>query len=77
MCEAVGCGWVPAFAGMTRKRSIQLAQELGEIAVARLRRRGLEGAAKRGGDAGMGWRNVDSDDPPVHGEIRRRPMFSF
>ena len=68
---------IPAFAGMTRARSVELAEELGEIAVARLRRRGLEGPAKRGGDAGMRRRNVDSDDPPVHVEFRRRPMFSI
>ena len=42
-----------------RGRSVQLAQKLGEIAVARLRRRGLEGAAERGRDAGMSRRNVD------------------
>jgi hypothetical protein len=44
---------------------VEVAQQLGEIAVARLRRRGLEGAAQRGGYAGMGGRDLNLDDPAV------------
>ena len=44
------------------RSSVQPAQQLGEIAVARLRRRRLEGAAKRGSNAGMRRRHVHSDD---------------
>ncbi len=62
---------------MVRTRSIQLAQNLAEIAVARLGRRRLEGSTERGGDAGMGGRNVDPDDLPVHVEFRRRSVFTF
>lgn len=62
---------------MTRTRSIQAAEELGEITVARLLGRGLEGAAERGGNAGVrGW-NVDANDPPVHGELGRRFLVAL
>jgi hypothetical protein len=50
---------------------------LGEIAVARLRGRGREGSAERGGNAGMSGRNVDSDDLPIHVQFRRRNLFTF
>ena len=69
--------WIPACAGMSRTRSVELAQELGEVAVARLLRRRREGAAERGGNAGMGGWNVDSDNLPIHGEFRRRALFTF
>ncbi len=62
---------------MTRTRSIELAQELGEIAVARLHGRRLEGAAERGSDARMGGRKVDSDDLPIHAEFRCLHLFTF
>lgn len=45
---------------------MQLAQQLSEIAVARLFRRGLEGPTQSGGDAGMRWRKVDTDYPAIH-----------
>ena len=58
--------------------SVQAAEKLGEIAIARLRRRSLEGAAKRGGDARLRRRNVHSDDPTVQGvEFRCRNVLSF
>ena len=50
---------------------MQLPQELGEIAVARFRRRGLKGAAKGGSDAGMSGRKVDTNDTSIHGPFRR------
>jgi hypothetical protein len=68
---------IPAFAGMTRTRSIEPAEKVGEIALARLLRRRFEGTAERGGDAGMGGRNVDSDDRPIHVEFRCRKLFTF
>ncbi len=49
-----------------RTWSVQTAQQLIKISVARLRRRLLEGAAKRGGNAGMGRRDVHSDDLAIH-----------
>ncbi len=69
--------WIPAFAGMSRTRSVQLSQELGEIAVARFARRGLEGPAEGGGDAGMIGRKVDTNDSTIHGAIRRFALFTF
>ena len=58
--------------------SIQFSQQLGEIAVARLRRGGLEGTAQRGHNAGMSGRNVDPNDPSVHvTQFRRRNIFVF
>ena len=54
---------------------IQLAKEFGEIAVARLGRRRLEGAAERGGDARMGWRNVYANDPAIHVQFRRLKLI--
>jgi hypothetical protein len=56
---------------------IQPAEKLGEIALARLRRRGLESSAEGGGDARVSGRNVDSDDSPIHTEFRRRNLFTF
>ena len=69
----------PGFgSGMTCGRSVQLAQQFGKIAVARLRRRGLEGAAESGGDAGMGRRNVHTNDSAVHEvEFRSLNIVSF
>ena len=45
---------------------IQSAQQIGEVAVARFRRRSLERAAQSGHDAGMGRWSIDSDYPPIH-----------
>ena len=57
---------------------IQATQQVGEIMVAGLHRGRLEGAAKRGGDAGMRRGNVDLDDLMVHRiRIRRRDSFVF
>ena len=56
---------------------MQLPQELGEIAVARLRRRGLEGAAEGGSDAGMRGRKVDTNDSAIHVAIPRCVLFTF
>ena len=61
---------------MSRTRSVQLAEKLGEITVARLRRRVLEGAAKRGGDAGMGGRKVDADDSAIHVQFFRLALMT-
>ena len=60
-----------------RTRSIELAEELCEVAVARLRGRGLEGLAEGGGDAGVSGRKIDADDLTIHVEFRLCPMFSF
>ena len=54
-----------------------MAEELGEVAIARLRGRSLKGAAERGGNAGVGRRNVHSDDPAVHIQFRRLKLFAF
>ena len=62
---------------MNRARSVELAEELGEIAVARLRRRRREGTAERGGNAGMGWRNVHADDPPFQVQFGYLNLFAF
>ncbi len=62
---------------MTRTPSVELAEQFGEIAVARLRGRRLEGAAECGGDAGMGWRNVHADDPAIHVQFCRLKLFAF
>ena len=51
---------------MSRTRSVELAQQPGEITVARLFRRGLEGPTQSGGNAGMSWRKVDTDYPAIH-----------
>ena len=48
------------------KRLIEAPKDLCEIAVARFGRRGLEGAAERGGDAGLRRAHVHSDDSAVH-----------
>ena len=69
--------WIPGFAGMTRTRLVEPAEKVGEIAVARLLGRRLEGTAERGGNAGMGGRNGDSDDRPIHVEFRRANLFTF
>jgi len=69
--------WIPAFAGMTRTRSVEPAKEVGEVALARLLGRRLESSAERGGNASMGGRNVDSDDRPIHVEFRCRKLFTF
>jgi hypothetical protein len=55
----------PAIAGTTRTRSIQFAEQIREITIARLLRRGLEGAAECGCDAGMSGRNVHLNDLAV------------
>jgi hypothetical protein len=51
---------------------VQLAQKLGKIAIARFSRRGLKGSSKRSGDAGVGWREVNANDLPIHFNFRRR-----
>jgi len=52
--------------------SVQPAQQFLEIAVARLRRRGFESAAQRGGDAGMCGGDFNADETLVHHvEVRR------
>ena len=61
---------------MCRARSVQLAKKLGEIAVARLRGRRLEGTAERGGDAGMGWRNIHADDPALQVQCRHLNLLA-
>ena len=45
---------------------VQAAQQLGKVALARLMGRGLEGAAQRGGNAGLRRRNVHTDDLVLH-----------
>lgn len=65
-------GWIPAFAGMTRTRSVELAKKLGEVAVAGLVRGSLERAAQGRRDAGMSRRQIDPDDSPVHWKFRSR-----
>ena len=63
---------------LRRAPSVQAAQQIREIAVARLRRRGLEGAAERGRNAGMRGRNVHSDDLSIHAvQFRCRNVFAF
>lgn len=58
--------------------SVKPAQQLLEIAVARLRRRGLEGAAQGGRDAGVRRRDFDADDAVVHQlELSSRIIFSL
>ena len=53
--------------------SVQAAEKLGEIAIARLRRRSLEGAAERGGDPGLRRSGVHANDSAVHrAQVRRR-----
>ena len=56
---------------------MQLAQQLGEIAIAWLVRRRLEGATQSGGNAGMSWRKVDTDYPAIHAEFRRYTMLAI
>ena len=56
---------------------MELSQELGEIAVARLRRRSLESPAERGSDAGMSRRKVDTNDSAIHGGFRRLVLFNI
>jgi hypothetical protein len=57
--------------------SVQLAKQLGKVAVARLRRRSLE-AAESGGDSRVAGRHIDSDDPAIHRiEVRYRNSFSL
>ncbi|MFL6795049.1 MAG: hypothetical protein ACJ8D6_08400, partial [Sphingomicrobium sp.] len=46
--------------------SIEPAQQIGEIAIARFRRRGFEGAAQRRHDPGMRGRGIDADYAPIH-----------
>ena len=46
--------------------SVQLAKQFGKVAVARLRRRSLEGAAESGRDSRVAGRHIDPDDPAVH-----------
>ena len=47
--------------------SVQFPQQFGEIAVARLGRRGLEGTAQRGHHSSVRRRHFHPDDPAVHG----------
>jgi hypothetical protein len=49
-----------------RQRSVQAPKKLREIAIARLGRRSLEGAAECGGNAGVRRRKIHSDDLTVH-----------
>ena len=56
---------------------MQLSQQLGEIAIARLVRRRLEGATQSGGNAGMSWRKIDTDYPAIHAEFRRYTMLAI
>lgn len=56
---------------------MELPQELGEIAVARLCRRGLEGPAECGSDAGMSRRKVDTNNSAIHGGFRRLVLFKI
>lgn len=56
---------------------MQLPQQLGEIAVARLLRRGLESPAERGGNADVRGRKVYANDPAIHGAFRHVAMFSL
>jgi hypothetical protein len=53
-------------------------QNFGEIAVARLRRRLLEGAAEGSGNSGMIGRGVHTNDSAVHlAPLTRRSVFLF
>ena len=63
--------WTLAFAGMTRARSVQLSQKVGEVAVAWLRCAGFEGTAQRGGNARVGGWDIDPDNLAIHADIRR------
>ena len=54
---------------------MQAAQQLREIAVARFRRRSLEGAAQGGHDSGMRGRHIDADHPPIQGQFRVHVFF--
>lgn len=56
---------------------MQLAKQLGEIAIAWLVRRRLEGATQRGRNTGMSWRKVDTDYPAIHAEFRRYTMLAI
>ena len=62
---------------MSRTRSIQLAEQFGEVAVARLGCRRLEGPAECGGDTGMGGRNVHANDSSIHVQFCGRKLFAF
>ena len=80
MSAHCGLGTDARDSGFRRRSSpglIQLAQKLGEIALARLGGRRLEGTAERGGNAGMcGW-NVHTDDPAIHVHFRRLRLLLF
>ena len=67
---------MPASAGSIT-RSVELAQQFGEVAVARFRRRRLEGPAERCRYPGMGWRNVHSNNPAIQVQFRRLKLFDF
>ena len=63
---------------MTRTPSIELAQQIREIAVARLMRGSFERAAERGHDAGVRRLDFHLDDPAIHAiHIRSREVFAF
>ncbi len=66
-----------ALALRPKRASVQLPQKVGEIAVARLRRRRFEGAAERCRDTGVGGRDIDANNPAIHVEIRRRRGLTF
>jgi hypothetical protein len=50
---------------MTRTRSIEFAQELGEIPIARLVRGSFESPAQCGSNAGMGRGDLDADHSSI------------
>jgi len=58
--------------------SVEAAQQFLEVAVARLRRRGLEGPAQSSRYAGVRWRDFDADETLVHRvEIACRIIFTL
>jgi hypothetical protein len=57
---------------------MQLAQELGEVPIARFGSGGLEGATERRHDAGMGRWSFDANEPTIHSlHILFRILFPF
>jgi hypothetical protein len=63
---------------MTRTRSVELAQQVGEIPIARLMGGGFECTAERRHDAGVRRRDLHLDNPAIHAtHIRCREVFAF
>ena len=63
---------------MTCKRSVQFAQQIGEIPIAGLIRRSFKCPAQRRGNAGMRRRNLNTDHAPVQAiHIGRHNILTF